>query len=154
MRKTIWLIIIAAIIVLGYLLRRSITVSPPLPEEAAETPTAPIEPTVEAPTPPPVSQPPPPAPPQPAVREINMDAGYFFFQPSNLTLKKGEPVRLIISNSGTHTFTIDELGVNAMLRDSRTVVEFTPNKTGVFTYYCAVPGHRQNGQVGTLTVAD
>lgn len=132
MSKVIWIIFIAAVAG-GYLFWRGASKAPQPRVPAAETPAAP------APS---------------AVKEINMDAGYFFFRPGALTLKKGEPVRLIVSTTGTHTFTIDELGVNTALRDSQAIVEFTPNKTGTFTYYCAVPGHRQNGQFGTLTVTD
>lgn len=88
----------------------------------------------------------------PAVREISLEAGYFFFKSNKLTLKKGQPVRLIIKNNGTHTFTVDELGLNFPLRDGLVTVEFTPDKTGAFEFYCAIPGHRKSGQFGTLIV--
>jgi uncharacterized cupredoxin-like copper-binding protein len=29
---------------------------------------------------------------------------------------------------------------------------FRPTQTGTYTFYCAVPGHRAAGMVGTLTV--
>ena len=87
-------------------------------------------------------------------REITIESGFPYFRPATLTLKKGEPVRLTINNTGTHTFTIDELGVNATLTNGTQVVEFTPDKVGTFAYYCAVAGHRLAGQVGTLTVTE
>ncbi len=81
-----------------------------------------------------------------------MVSGNLFFNPNNLTLKKGQPVNITFQNSGTHTFTVDELGVNVPLRGSSGVVEFTPTQSGTFEYYCAVPGHRLGGMSGSLTV--
>lgn len=87
-----------------------------------------------------------------AVKEISMVSGGFFFSPNKLTLKKGQPVKINIKNSGVHTFTIDELGVDVPLTGQSTVVEFTPTKSGTFEYYCAIPGHRENGQFGSVIV--
>ena len=86
------------------------------------------------------------------VREINAVSGNFFFNPNNITLKKNQPVRISFKNSGFHTFTIDELGVNVPLQGSSATVEFTPTKAGTFEYYCAVPGHRERGMLGSLNV--
>lgn len=85
---------------------------------------------------------------------IEMVSGNFFFTPKNLSLKKGEAVTIRFQNSGVHTFTIDELGVNIPLRGSSPVAEFTPEKSGTFEYYCAVPGHREGGMFGSLTVEE
>ena len=85
-------------------------------------------------------------------REISMVSGNLFFNPKNLTLTKGQPVKITFTNSGVHTFTIDELGVNTALRGGSGVVEFTPTQSGTFEYYCTVPGHREGGMFGTLTV--
>jgi len=85
-------------------------------------------------------------------KEINMVSGNLFFTPKNLTLVENQPVKITFQNTGTHTFTIDELGVNTSIRGSSETVQFTPTKTGVFQYYCAVPGHRAGGMFGTLTV--
>lgn len=88
----------------------------------------------------------------PQVREIMLDSGNYFFKPNTLLLKKGETVRIRIANDGLHTFTIDELNINEPLRGSQIQFEFTPKKVGTFTYYCAIPGHRERGQFGTLVV--
>lgn len=85
-------------------------------------------------------------------REINMVSGNLFFTPTNLTLVENQPVRITFQNTGTHTFTINELGVNFTISGSSGVAEFTPSTSGTFEYYCAVPGHRQGGMFGTLTV--
>lgn len=87
-----------------------------------------------------------------AAKEINMTSGNFFFSPAGLNLTKGQPVKITFKNSGFHTFTIDELGVDVQLSGDTASVEFTPAKSGSFEYYCAVPGHRESGMLGSLTV--
>ncbi len=89
-----------------------------------------------------------------SVKELNMVSGNLFFTPDNLELKKGQPVRITFQNTGIHTFTIDELGVDVPLRGPSAVVDFTPNKEGQFEYYCAIPGHREGGMLGDLTVVN
>lgn len=53
-----------------------------------------------------------------------------------------------------HDFNIDELGVKVPITKSGSsaFVDFTPDKTGTFEYYCSVGSHRANGQVGKITV--
>lgn len=113
---------------------------------------------VVAPTTAPIPTP-PPLPPPPKVKKVeaqvlSLDAGNIYFNPKNFTVKVNQPVTVNFTNKGSHTFTIDELGVNARLQDASGSFTFTPTKTGSFTYYCSVPGHRQAGQFGTLTVTE
>jgi len=35
-----------------------------------------------------------------------------------------------------------------------TRVTFTPKTAGTYTYYCAIPGHTEAGQIGSLIVAE
>ncbi len=86
------------------------------------------------------------------VNQIAIASGNLFYRPDKLSLKKGEPVKLNFTNTGFHTFTIDELGVNEQFSGPSATVEFTPAQAGEFEYYCAVPGHREGGMIGTLTV--
>lgn len=84
---------------------------------------------------------------------IKMDSDSFSFAPAVIQAQVGEPVRIDVASEGEHTFTIDELGVNVFTpNDKTTRVEFTPEKAGTFEFYCAVPGHREAGQVGTIVV--
>ncbi|MCB9798184.1 cupredoxin domain-containing protein [Candidatus Nomurabacteria bacterium] len=73
-----------------------------------------------------------------------------------LRVKKGQKVSLeFVSDSGFHDFVVDELGVATdRVRDGEgsTTVEFTPEKTGTFEYYCSVGEHRANGMKGTIIV--
>lgn len=82
-----------------------------------------------------------------------MDANNFSFQPSTIHAKVGEKVRLHVQSVGQHTLTVDELGVNISLSPVQvTRVEVTPDRKGTFTFYCATPGHREKGMIGTLKV--
>jgi plastocyanin len=51
-----------------------------------------------------------------------------------------------------HTFTIDKLGVNLQLPvgSHRRITFSAPS--GTYTFYCQIPGHRQAGMQGTITV--
>jgi plastocyanin len=85
---------------------------------------------------------------------IAMRAGNFFFSPKSLTVPVGEEVVLDIRSTGTHTFTIDELGVNVRFGTGPATVRFTPDRPGQFEFYCAIPGHRERGMLGTLLVEE
>jgi len=71
-----------------------------------------------------------------------------------ITVNQGERVRIKITvTKGSHDFKIDEYGVYADTQlNQEAVVEFTADKAGEFIYYCTKPGHRANGQWGTLKV--
>lgn len=90
-----------------------------------------------------------------AVKEIVVENKGLSFNPSTLTLKKGETVKITFkSTGGTHDFRIDEYNVGTKLVQSgqEDSFEFTPDKEGTFEYFCSVPGHRQAGMKGTITV--
>lgn len=97
------------------------------------------------------------------VREIAMDSfteiinGKYFPQYSikEITVKKGETIRLKINTTGNHDFKIDELNVYSETPAGEiTTVEFTADKVGEFIYYCTKPNHRTNGHWGTIKVVD
>ncbi len=91
-------------------------------------------------------------------REVVVEGTEFKFEPSTLTFKRGEKIRLVFRNTGkmTHDWVVDELGVRTKVIDGGTeeVLEFTPDKAGTFKYYCSVGKHRENGMEGTLTVTE
>lgn len=87
---------------------------------------------------------------------ITVEGGEFFFR--NLVLDAVEgPVQVTLVNVGgaEHTFTIDEaFGENdevvALPGEGNTgTLELFP---GSYTYYCSIPGHRQQGMEGTLEI--
>jgi cytochrome c oxidase subunit II len=83
---------------------------------------------------------------QDSPHRIEITAKRFVFDPGEITLKKGQPVVLVITSADVnHGFRIREFGVNVTIPGGRTVeVAFTPNKTGDFIAHCSVfcgPGH-------------
>ncbi len=63
-------------------------------------------------------------------------------------------VTVVVDNQDLwwHTFTIDELGVNLNVPSSgKRQVTFTA-KPGIYTFFCAIPGHKDMGMRGTLTI--
>lgn len=74
-----------------------------------------------------------------------------------LVVNAGDTVRLTVINGDPllHDLKIDEFGVytGEMLEDEQTVtLEFVASQPGSYTYYCTVPGHREIGMQGQLTV--
>ena len=45
-----------------------------------------------------------------------------------------------------------ELGKSDLIAQSKTTLDLTNLKPGTYTYFCTVPGHREGGMEGTLTV--
>jgi len=87
------------------------------------------------------------------VESIAMIAKSFSFSPDSIQAKVNEEVIIDITATGQHTFTIDELEVNIILPHGEiTRVQFTPEIEGTFEFYCAVPGHKEAGQIGTVIV--
>ena len=76
------------------------------------------------------------------------------YSPKEITVKEGETVRVrLVSDDSPHTFTISELGVNQEFTWGKdTDISFIASKKGKFQFYCTVPGHKEGGMVGTLTV--
>ncbi len=79
-----------------------------------------------------------------------------YFEPNEVSIPANEDVVVVLPNEGVtgHNFSIDELGVSVDVAWGTTerIVLNTP--PGVYEFYCDVPGHKQAGQVGTLTVGD
>jgi Heme/copper-type cytochrome/quinol oxidases, subunit 2 len=86
---------------------------------------------------------------------IAVEVGMFYFKPNVIRVKKGQPVKIVFTNKeGIHDFVINELNVQTQkikAGESETV-EFTPEKTGSFEFYCSVSDHRAKGMKGTLVV--
>lgn len=94
---------------------------------------------------------------QSQIKEINVEAGSFYFKPSEIAVKKGDKVKVTMrAVSLMHDFTIDELNVKMpIVKNGDTgTIEFTADRAGTFEYYCSVGEHRQNGQAGKLVVTD
>ena len=89
-------------------------------------------------------------------KPIKMDGYSMGFLPNTIIAKKGQEILLEIYNKDImHAFDINEFNVHrALIGDTTTVVKFTPDKAGEFTYYCNIPGHTEAGMKGKLIVEE
>lgn len=72
-------------------------------------------------------------------RTIHMGVRQYVWEPSVITAKKGELVRLIVHNADvTHGLVIPDLGVNQDIPPDGAVVEFVASRVGTFEFFCSV----------------
>lgn len=111
------------------------------------------------------------------VVEVTMQERYgrMSYQPNALEVNHGEQIKFVITNAGllAHEFilanTADNLKHAALMRKYPDMEHDDPNgktvqpgakaemlwrftKTGTFEFSCLIPGHREAGMVGTVTV--
>lgn len=77
---------------------------------------------------------------QAAPERIVITAKRFAFLPAEITLKKGQPVVLVIKSADVaHGLRFRDLNVNVKVDAGHTAeVQFTPEKTGDFVGHCSV----------------
>lgn len=103
------------------------------------------------------------------------------FDPSELSAKVGEPVRLVVdsgANAALHDWTIEQISVEgvtvkggfddaghdahgsgpdlhvAVDGGESATIEFTTLEAGTYEFVCTVTGHAEGGMTGTLTVSE
>jgi cytochrome c oxidase subunit 2 len=74
-----------------------------------------------------------------APRRVEIVAKRFSFQPAEVTLKKGEPVVLILSSKDvTHGIKFQELSLEAEIKkDTPKELAFTPTEAGDYVGHCS-----------------
>ena len=93
----------------------------------------------------------------PAEAPIEVRASRRGFEPSELTLRKGETARLVLtSTDGEHCFAIDALRVEKRIVPGRpTQLDLLPDRSGVFPFYCCLEkGDAAAAERGRLTVTE
>jgi cytochrome c oxidase subunit 2 len=72
-------------------------------------------------------------------QHIEVTAGRFSFEPSEITVKKGDPVTITVrSKDVTHGLVIEDLGVRTEVKKGQAEdVTLTAEKTGTFQGKCA-----------------
>lgn len=98
-----------------------------------------------------------PAVSTPETKRVEIVASRFSFNPSSVTLKKGESVVLVLkSNDVPHGLRFRDLGVDVKAPPSGSAeVRFTPDKMGDFVGHCSVfCGVGHGGMTMTLHVVD
>ena len=109
------------------------------------------------------------------VQRITVEMSELKYEPMRLAVTAGRPVEVTVRNVGTadHDFVVSGLpaknvknvkaghgghggGVDEIVghaKPGQTVtVRFTPLRTGEFDIFCSLPGHKEGGMVGVLTV--
>jgi uncharacterized cupredoxin-like copper-binding protein len=86
-----------------------------------------------------------------AVEVVSHD---IFFEPDALSIPADSDVTVRLPNEGVtaHNFSIDELGISVDIAPGATEETLINAPAGSYEFYCNVPGHKQAGMVGTLTV--
>ena len=80
----------------------------------------------------------------------------FSYEPREIKLEAGKPAMIILKNGGAveHDITLDSPAVKVQALPTKTgEAKVTIPAAGSYTYYCSVPGHRQAGMEGTVTVS-
>ena len=91
--------------------------------------------------------------PSPEVREIQVTAKKFEFDPNVIKINKGDHVKLIITAlDRDHGIQIPAFGIKERLKKGvPTTVEFTADKAGTFPFHCSVVcgmgHHHMKGQL-------
>ncbi|MGZ4143400.1 MAG: multicopper oxidase domain-containing protein [Actinomycetota bacterium] len=73
------------------------------------------------------------------------------FTPTDLTVKAGEKIVFDNMDPLEHNITIDALKLKVTAAANQ-VTSFSIAKSGTYTFYCSIPGHRAAGMEGTITV--
>jgi cytochrome c oxidase subunit 2 len=90
---------------------------------------------------------------QDAPKRIEVTAKRFTYEPAEITVKKGEPVVLVIKSADVaHGLRFRDLDLNAKIDKGGTAeLKFTPDKTGDFVGHCSVFCGSGHGEM-TLTL--
>ena len=111
------------------------------------------------------------------VVEVRMheDDGKMGYTPENLTIKRGEQIKFVISNGGElkHEFILasekdnlkhaelmkkypemehDDPNAKSLEPKAKSEILWRFSKRGTFEYSCLIPGHREAGMTGKVTV--
>ena len=91
-----------------------------------------------------------------AAMTVDVVAQDIFFEPKELTIPANTDVTVNLPNEGAapHNFSIDALGINVDIAPGATEQVVINAPAGEYEYYCNVPGHKEAGMVGTLTVSE
>ena len=78
----------------------------------------------------------------------------FAYDPSEIRAKVGQNLAIVLTSEDVlHDFVIDELDIYIAADVGTTKVKgLKAEKTGRYTYYCSLPGHREGGMEGIMIV--
>ena len=87
-------------------------------------------------------------------RGIEVKATSFKFEPKQIAIDRGDQMTVKVTSADMrHIFTIDALKIKVDIPAKKTmIVNLMGKPEGTYTFYCTVPGHRERGMVGTLSI--
>ena len=97
------------------------------------------------------------AAPEPTVKAFSIIARQWEFEPSTITVNKGDTVQLTLTSVDvSHGYSISAFGVNEILKPGATVeTSFVADKVGTFTSTCSVScGEGHLAMTGTIVVLE
>lgn len=86
---------------------------------------------------------------------FHVTGGSYYFTPSEITIQKGDYVKIVFENAGgMHNFMLDKFNVaiDTIKTGETATGEFRADQSGTFEYYCGVGSHSKMGQTGKLIV--
>lgn len=89
--------------------------------------------------------------------QVGMTATEFKFNPTSVQVPVGAKIAFTLDNQGVveHDVTIPSAGFTLLAKAGQRVSgDVTFNTPGVFEFLCSIPGHRDAGMKGSLTVVD
>jgi len=85
---------------------------------------------------------------------LDVTGAEYSFAPSPLKASAGRTtIRFTNKGAVEHDFAIDALHVHLVAQPGKMAEATLTLKPGTYKSYCSVPGHRQSGMQGTLTVS-
>lgn len=91
----------------------------------------------------------------PKVTRLDMTAKEFTFSPAKITIDAPGELTVNLANKGVveHDIVFEGMPGRALAAAGKDAsATFMAEKAGTFTYFCSIPGHRDAGMVGVLTV--
>ena len=91
-----------------------------------------------------------------AVTEASIDTIDINFSVKELTIAANTDVKITVTNKGVlqHDFHVDKLDITSKMLNSGDTDTVTINAApGTYDYWCTVPGHKEAGMTGVLTIA-
>jgi uncharacterized cupredoxin-like copper-binding protein/mono/diheme cytochrome c family protein len=97
-----------------------------------------------------------PAPAEQAAAEpVEIVSHDIYFEPKEVTIPANTDVTVSLPNAGAapHNFSVDDLGISVDIAPGATEQVVINAPPGTYEFYCNIPGHKEAGMVGTLTVS-
>jgi plastocyanin len=96
-------------------------------------------------------------PVEPGARKIPVAAKSFAYDPEEITVEAGEDVAIVLTSDDIfHDFVVEKGGGHVVGAEGGETARggLRVDKSGTYTFYCSVSGHRAAGMEGTLVVEE